>query len=137
MAIATGWERATQDLVARLAASEAELIAVFFSDRHPGPLTDAKASGDTHGRGQAVSVLTFASGAQLVYKPRPMAMERGYYGLIQWLNEHGLEHGLKVVRTLDEGAFGWMQFIPVLPCANRTEVERFFARMGAQFDREL
>lgn len=65
-------------LLARMAACESKLLPAFFADRHPGSLTAAKASGDTHGRGQAVHVLTFESGAQLVYKPRPVAMERCY-----------------------------------------------------------
>jgi type 2 lantibiotic biosynthesis protein LanM len=131
MAIASNWEQASLSLLARIGASDAKLISVFFDDKHPGVLTSVEASGDVHGRGQATHVLSFENGAKLVYKPRPVAMERCYYHVVGWLNERGLDPGLKVVRALDESAFGWMEFVPVAPCAARAEVERFFARMGA------
>jgi type 2 lantibiotic biosynthesis protein LanM len=131
IAIASVWEAASRSLLARLAASEAKLISTFFDNKHPGPLTSVEASGDVHGRGQATHVLTFESGAKLVYKPRPIAMERCYYDLIAWLSDRGLDPELRVVRTLDEGAFGWMEFVPVAPCGTRAQVNRFFVRMGA------
>jgi len=131
MTIAAGWEEAIGSMLARIAASEPELISGFFGDGHPGRLMSAEASGDVHGRGQAVTVLGFESGARLVYKPRPMAMERCYYELVARLNDRGLDPALKVVRTLDEGAFGWMEFVPSLPCRTGADIQRFFRRMGA------
>jgi type 2 lantibiotic biosynthesis protein LanM len=131
IAIASNWEQATRSLIARIAASEPELLSIFFADQHPGLLVSAEASGDTHRGGQSVHVLTFRSGAKLVYKPRPMAMERGYYDVVAWLNDRGFAPSMKVVRSLDKGEFGWMQFVPVAPCETETEVERFFTRMGA------
>jgi len=129
--IAANWQQASLSLLARIAASEAKLISVSFANKHAGALTSVEASGDVHGRGQATHVLSFESGARLVYKPRPMAMERGYYELVAWLNDRGLDPELKLVRTLDEGAFGWMEFVPVAPCGTHAEINRFFARMGA------
>jgi type 2 lantibiotic biosynthesis protein LanM len=131
VAIATGCEEASRSLLARLAASESKLIAVFFDNKDPGRLASVEASGDVHGRGQATHVLSFESGAKLVYKPRPVAMEQCYYDFVAWLNDRGLDPELKVARTLDEGKFGWMEFVPVAPCVTRADVNRFFARMGA------
>src|SRR5262249_8287650 len=113
------------------ASAEANLISFFFSDAHPGRCTSVEASGDVHGCGQAVHVLSFASGAKLVYKPRPMAMERCYYDLVAWLNDRGLCPDLKVVRTLEEDAFGWMEFVPVAPCDTTADVAGFYTRVGA------
>ena len=118
-------------LIARVAASQSELLATFFASHDPGPLISAKSAGDTHRGGQAVQILTFQRGAALVYKPRPIAMERCFQDLIAWLNDRGLDPDLKVVATLDEGEFGWMQFVPVAPCQSHSEVQRFFERMGA------
>src|SRR5262249_59242360 len=56
-----------------------------------------------------------------VYKPRPVAMERCYYDLVAWLNDRGLSPDLKVVRTLEDSEFGWMEFVPVAPCDTRSE----------------
>jgi hypothetical protein len=116
IAIAAGWEQASQSLLARIVVSEAKLISVFFDSKHPGALISVEASGDVHDRGQATHVLRFESGASLVYRPRPVTMERCYYELITWLNDHGLDPKLKVVRTVDEGAFGWREFVSVAPC---------------------
>src|SRR5262249_25299666 len=51
--------------------------------------------------------------------------------LVAWLNDRGLDPALKVVRTLDEGTFGWMEFVPVASCETQMEVKRFFERVGA------
>jgi type 2 lantibiotic biosynthesis protein LanM len=131
IAIADGWEQATRSLLARIAASESKLISAFFENKHPGHLISARALGDVHCRGHAVHVLSFQSGVKLVYKPRPVALERYYYDLIAWLNDRGLAPELKMLRTLDEGTFGWMEFVPVVSCGTHTEVARFFTRMGA------
>jgi type 2 lantibiotic biosynthesis protein LanM len=131
MAITAGWELATRDLLSRIAASEQKLMSIFFDNKLPGPLTAAAGSGDVHRRGQAVQMLTFESGTQLVYKPRPVAMERSYYELIAWLNDHGAHPKLRVIRTHDEGTFGWTEFVPFAPCRAPEEVNRFFARIGA------
>src|SRR5262249_51117927 len=103
----------------------------FFGDQHPGPLAAAVTSGDTHRGGQAVHVLTFQSGAKLVYKPRPVAMEQGYYDLVAWLNERGFAPPMKVIRTPGKGEFGWMQFVAPAPSESETQVQDFFTRMGA------
>jgi type 2 lantibiotic biosynthesis protein LanM len=129
--IATDWEQSVGTLLRRVVASTPDLMANFFDDKHPGPLVAVNSTGDVHGRGQAVHVLCFQSGAQLVYKPRPVAMERCYYELISWLNDRGLSPKLKVVRSLDEGSFGWMEFVPIVPCDTAEGVSRFFERMGA------
>ena len=128
--IASSWEQASRSLLARIAVSESKLISVFFANEHPGALASVEVSGDVHNRGQATHILSFESGARLVYKPRPMAMERCYYDFVAWLNDRGLDPELKVVRTLDEGAFGWMEFVPVAPCGTHAEINRFFARIG-------
>jgi type 2 lantibiotic biosynthesis protein LanM len=131
MAIATGWEKGICDLLSRLSGSESALLSEIFNGQHPGALISGEASGDTHGGGRAVHILTFEGGGKVVYKPRPVAMERHYYNLVNWLNDRGLEPDLKVVRTADHGAFGWMEFVPFEACDVPEQVFRFFRRMGA------
>ena len=130
--ITSNWRCATLDLLWRLVTSLHPLREAFFSGGDCGPLVAVKTSGDTHCHGQAVHIVTFAVGQRLVYKPRSVAMETGFFDLVGWLNRIGCEPDLRRVRTLDEGDFGWMEFVDAKACRTREEIERFFVRYGAQ-----
>jgi type 2 lantibiotic biosynthesis protein LanM len=130
--ITGNWQTATLALLSRLATSLQTIHKKFFDGADPGPLVAVETSGDTHGNGQTVHILTFATGQRLVYKPRSVAMESCFFDLIGWLNRGGCEPDLKEVRTLDEGGFGWMEFVEAKPCQTMDQVERFFLRQGAQ-----
>ena len=126
------WQTATLALLSRLATSLQTLHKMFFSGGDTGPLAAVETSGDTHCNGQAVHILTFANGQRLVYKARSVAMESCFFNLVGWLNRSGCEPDLKEVRTLDEGGYGWMEFVEAKPCRTQDEIERFFFRQGAQ-----
>jgi type 2 lantibiotic biosynthesis protein LanM len=130
--ITSNWQTATLALLSRLATSLQTLHETFFSGADSGPLVAVETSGDAHCNGQAVHILTFADGRRLVYKPRSAAMESGFFDLVGWLNRSGCEPDLKEARALDEGGFGWMEFVEAKPCRTRDEIERFFVRQGAQ-----
>lgn len=67
-------------------------------------------SGDTHGRGRAVSVITFADGHRLVYKPRPVDCERAWTDIAGWVQRR---HGLRVngLTVLDRDGYGYVRFV--------------------------
>ena len=128
----SNWETATLTLLSRLAASRKDLVHAFFNGADPGPLMLVRSAGDSHRHGQAVHLMEFESGRKLVYKPRSVALESFYRDLAVWLNRVGGQHDLKEVRALDEGAYGWMEFVEVKPCRSRDELELYFIRLGAQ-----
>ena len=130
--IAGDWEASTVLMVERLAASWPTLRREFFGDDGPGPLVSATSAGDTHRGGQSIHILRFQSGGKLIYKPRPVAMEACYFDIVAWLNLKGFHPDLKQVGVLDEGEFGWMEFVEERPCQTRDQLERFFARQGVQ-----
>ena len=130
--MACNWEASILAMLSRLSESRQALHCEFFGGDDPGPLVSANATGDTHCGGQSVHILHFKAGHRLVYKPRPVALEACFFDLIAWLNRNGCEPDLKEVRTLDEGRFGWMEFVEAKPCRTRDEIERFFVRQGAQ-----
>ncbi|GAA3414877.1 type 2 lanthipeptide synthetase LanM family protein [Streptosporangium vulgare] len=126
----------------RFAACEIETLTRYIEDRpdivrtllggtDPGPLTAVEGGGDTHQGGRAVSVLTFESGARVVYKPRPQAVHRHFNDALAWLDERVA--GLDLIRlaVLDRGSYGWVEFAPHLPCQDREEVARYYHRLGA------
>ena len=126
------WEASILAMLSRLSESRHALHCKFFDGDDPGPLVSAKSTGDTHRGGQSVHILHFKTGHCLVYKPHSVALEGCFFDFIAWLNRNGCDPDLKEVATLDEGRFGWMEFVEAKPCRSRDEIERFFTRQGAQ-----
>src|SRR3712207_8834802 len=48
-------------------------------------------------------LVSFASGLQVFYKPKPVSNERHYYELLQFLSTNGAPLDFRVFRVLDRG----------------------------------
>jgi type 2 lantibiotic biosynthesis protein LanM len=124
------WEDGSRELMERLAVDSARLTSCFFQGRHPGRLSGLDGgAGDRHRGGRSVRVLTFSSGARLVYKPRPLAVEQHFQELLAWLGDCG-PGALRTVEVLDRGAYGWMEFVAARGCSGPDEVAAFYRRLG-------
>ncbi|MFD5201347.1 type 2 lanthipeptide synthetase LanM family protein [Streptomyces sp. NPDC058375] len=133
------------EMVTRLAADRHLLApAGVFGDRAgspdgapgthsgPGALTGVEAgAGDSHRGGRSVMLLRFADGSRLVYKPRPLAAHRHFNSLAQWFGSLPGAPGLRVLRVLDRGDYGWAEFVEERPCASAAETRDFYRRQGA------
>ena len=60
--------------------------------------------GDRHRRGRSVLLLRFGSGMQLLYKPKPQAVDVHFQELLTWLNERGAEPRLHPLKLIDRGS---------------------------------
>jgi type 2 lantibiotic biosynthesis protein LanM len=128
---AAHWVSAGGELIERLAADRQILHAAFSQDRDLGLLVEASAgAGDPHRGGRTVTLLRFATGLRLVYKPKPMAVEAAFQRLLRWLNAHGFTPRLGTLRVEDRGAYGWVEHAAHQPCASAAAVERFYERLG-------
>ncbi len=108
-----------------------EALRKTFFSADPGPLVRVQGgSGDTHRNGRSVMILSFASGAQLVYKPRSLAVEAHFQELLGWLNGIGAEPAFRSLKILDRTDHGWSEFAAAVPCASVEEVARFYRRQG-------
>lgn len=76
-------------------------------------ITEVVGSGDTHGGGRTVSIVSFVTGQALIYKPRPVDCEAAWTQLADWVSRrYGLRiHGLTVI---DKDGYGYVKF--VAPC---------------------
>ncbi|GAA2891947.1 lanthionine synthetase [Actinoplanes cyaneus] len=126
------WASAMAELFQRLDADRAALHGAGLLPADAGAVTELRPDlGDPHNSGRAVAILTFASGARLVYKPRPVGPERSYAETVATLNRLGPSLPLTAVDVLDRGSYGWCEFVRHEPCADRADLERFYRRTGA------
>ena len=86
--------------------------------------------GDSHGGGRAVTSVRFASGMEIVYKPRPLGIDVAFYGLLEWLNARGLNPRQRILRVLDRGAYGWVESVAPRAMAARADVKSYYERAG-------
>jgi type 2 lantibiotic biosynthesis protein LanM len=129
------------ELLERLNRDWPEIRARLCGADDPGKLTELSfGMGDTHRGGRTVAALSFNSGPsgnpadsgfKLVYKPRSLAVERHFQELLAWLNEHGAHPPFRLMRVIDRGEYGWVEFISATGCDSPDEVRRFYRRQGA------
>jgi type 2 lantibiotic biosynthesis protein LanM len=135
------WVEETAEFLRRLEADREDLGRFFgagdtFRDRID---PDGKFLGavekiscglsDPHRRGRNVKIVRFASGLQVVYKPKSLAIDAAWLGLTEWVGPRtGV--ALRAPRVLNRGDWGWAEFIPHEPCKDAESVERFYRRAG-------
>ena len=125
------WGDACQEFLRRLQTDQEAIAEVFFGGRELGSVVDIKAGcSDPHRHGRTVFLLTFDSGDRLVYKPRSMSVDRAFSDLLAWVNACGMSLTLKVFRVLNRATYGWMEYIPSLPCQSQQEVQYYYQRIG-------
>ncbi|WP_432837563.1 type 2 lanthipeptide synthetase LanM family protein [Dactylosporangium sp. CA-092794] len=110
----------------------AEIAGALFDGAPPGPVTSIGLSaGDGHQRGRCVYIVELAGGRRVVYKPRPLAVHERFNELVRWFDRRAGGLGLRTLRVLDRGAYGWIEFAAHAPCERPEDVERYYRRLGA------
>ena len=129
--LADDWIENTREWLVRLHSDRAEIASTFHASTDPGPVVraDLALSDPHHGR-RRVHVVEFASGLRLVYKPRAVSIERVFGDLIAWINRD-FDAPLEVLRVLDRGSYGWVEFAGHEPQPDRDAVDRYFRQSGA------
>lgn len=126
------WVAFSLEFLAHLCADWAELRAVFGQETDPGVLVRVKGeAGDAHRDGRSVLVAEFASGFQVAYKPRSLAVDVHFQELLAWLNRRGARPAFRQLKILARDAYGWMEFAAAQSCASAAGVRRFYRRQGA------
>ncbi|GHA98466.1 type 2 lanthipeptide synthetase LanM family protein [Streptomyces termitum] len=101
---------AARDIVRRLHADR-EAVSRSFGIAPGDPLLSiGGADGDSHAHGRAVGILTFASGARLVHKPRDVSCEAAFETVVAHVNaEAGC--ALPAARTLVRDGYGYVEYV--------------------------
>lgn len=125
------WLVAKLEFVDRLCADYAAMQATFSPAQELGRLVKVEGNlGDAHDSGRTVMAATFDSGGQVVYKPRSLAGSVHFQALLQWINERGDHLPFRLLKVLDRGKYGWVEFVQVDTCETVEQVQRFYRRLG-------
>lgn len=121
---------AWKSALARLVRDWASIGATFGHAPGADRLVGVDAGlADTH-RGEKVLLMDFASGFQIIYKPRDQACNRHFQELVTWFADKGFEPAARTLEVLPRGPYGWVEFVPHRACLNARQVDDFFVRHG-------
>jgi type 2 lantibiotic biosynthesis protein LanM len=144
------WVEATGEFLERLNA-DLSLIQQAFTPseslegqiirNEPGKVIEIKSTlSDLHNQGRSVIALTFESSLKVIYKPKNLGLEVIYGQLLEWCNENfsaeitqGLDRlalPFKVIKVLNQGTYGWVEYVEQQPCEEEGAAQRFYTRAG-------
>lgn len=125
------WHAAWLELVGRLEADRSALRAAFAEVCQAGRIVAIETGlSDRHLGGRSVARLQFEDGTRLVYKPKPLAADALFGRLLAWLDARVPGAGLRRLRILDRGGYGYTEHVEAGPCADLAAVGRFHRRQG-------
>jgi type 2 lantibiotic biosynthesis protein LanM len=128
---ADGWADALAECIRRLCHDRRALDESFGAGQALGSLASVSgAAGDTHANHRTVRILTFESGIRVVYKPRPLDLDRHFHELLCWLNDRGWDPEFRPRRSLLRGNYGWSEYVRSDDCSTPDMVRRFYQRHG-------
>ncbi|QBD77336.1 type 2 lantipeptide synthetase LanM [Ktedonosporobacter rubrisoli] len=125
------WVNAHIEFLQRLAADWQDIQQIFGKDTEIGNvITIQPTLSDPHTGRRCVMALQFASGLKLVYKPKNIGLEAGYYDLLNWCNMQGLTPPMKILPILKRVEYGWVEFVQQEPCQDFAATQRYCQRVG-------
>ena len=125
------WVAVSLEILERLAADWSDVRSLFAPADEPGVLAEVRTGmGDSHRGGRSVVRFRFASGLRLIYKPRRLGVEKAFQDLLAWTASRGFAPGFRILRLLDRGDYGWVEFAEAGPCEDEEAVRRFYRRQG-------
>ena len=126
--LADTWADASAELLGRVEEDRGLLREQFGVD---GLLLEVEMGlSDRHTGGRTVASLRFAEGSRLVYKPRDVAIEAAWSGLLSWLRENGGE-ALPAPHVLERSAYGFVEFLEPAELEDAGSAREYFRRAGA------
>ena len=123
------WCDAMGELLSRYRDDRPDIARDLFAGEDPGPIVDVGAGvSDRHFGGREVLLLTTASGARLVYKPRSLDPERAFADFVGWCDTKGLGSVPPVARIMCREGYGWMEWVAA---DEIRDAETYYRRAGA------
>jgi type 2 lantibiotic biosynthesis protein LanM len=108
------WIAAHTEFYTRLTA-DLPLIRETWSAIADRVVNVQPALSDPHRGGRSVIGVEFECGLQLIYKPRNLAVEAAFSGLLDWCNAQNPTLDFKSLRVLNLASHGWVERAPEIP----------------------
>jgi type 2 lantibiotic biosynthesis protein LanM len=125
------WVTNSLEFLRHLSTDWDDIRTTLCGGADPGPLAAVEGNlGDRHRGGRAVLRARFASGVEVVYKPRSLAVDVHFQELLAWLNDRGAEPAFRTLAIVDRPDHGWVELVHRRSCTSTAEVERFYQRHG-------
>jgi class II lanthipeptide synthase len=125
------WVAASLEFLQRLCADWEMIQTMLYPGNDLGVVVEVDGGvGDKHREGRSVLMTKFSSGFQVVYKPRPLAVDIHFQELLTWINDRGDHPPFRTIKILNRGSYGWMEFVTQHSCISPAEVQRFYERQG-------
>ncbi|MEH0975255.1 type 2 lanthipeptide synthetase LanM family protein, partial [Micromonospora sp. CPCC 205546] len=124
--------RARLELLTRFVADRDALVGSLLGGGDPGPLVEIRSNlGDAHAGGRTTSILRFADGRRVVYKPRDLTCQVRFTGFVDWLEQRAPGLGLRGVATLVRPGYGWSEHVDAAALSHPGQADAFYRRQGA------
>ncbi|HLL84303.1 MAG TPA: type 2 lanthipeptide synthetase LanM, partial [Longimicrobium sp.] len=125
------WVEMAAEFLGWLADDASVLAATFAGGKTLGHVVGVDVNlSDPHLGGRSVVIVRFAAGVRVVYKPRPIGIERLYADIIEWVNRRGGMHPLRRLAIVLRPTHGWIEYAEQGDCDGPAAVERYFERCG-------
>src|SRR5690242_6565919 len=126
------WIDVTREFIDRLAADLPAIRRELVKATAGSNIVEIRSGvSDPHNGGRCVSIVTFADGTHVVYKPKDLRLDVALSELVERLNGGGAPVALKTARALSRTGYGWTEFIEHAGCADARDCDAFFRRAGA------
>lgn len=117
-------------MLRRVVRDHGALQLLMQAERDPGRLRHFRCGlGHRYLGGQSTSMLDFESG-QLVYKPKPLAADAAFAGLLGWMAAQGMGPEQRAVRLLDRGDYGYQEMLFAIPATDGRARADYYRRYG-------
>jgi type 2 lantibiotic biosynthesis protein LanM len=125
------WVESSSEFVRNLAQDYSAIEKAFQPEQPLGAIAELEPGiSDRHCGGQTSFRVKFASGLELIYKPKNLASERLYYNLLEWLNSQNAGLHMPIFRAVYGHHHAWVEAVPHLPCGDIGAVHRYYERAG-------
>jgi type 2 lantibiotic biosynthesis protein LanM len=130
--LADTWIAGVAELAGRIAGDRAALAERFAAGCAPGAvLSVERLPSDRHDGGRGIFRVRFAGGADLVVKPRSLAIEAAWERFLRRLAALGFEELPPAARALDCGSHGWLEWQEATDLPDAASADEWFRRAGA------
>ena len=125
------WFRAVEEMIRALEEDHATVATRLSGTSTPLSIRAIHGdAGDPHLGGRSVMLLTFSDDAQVVFKPKQLAITDVFRALVDRINAAGFSPPLRVHDAIVREGHTWEAYVPHRPCVDEAQVERFYRRMG-------